>query len=75
MVTARCAVALPANDRRADHLRATLQAGTVTPAPQQDSSMLRTLAQSDALILRAPFAPATEAGATVEVLDLARLGV
>ena len=75
VLTARCTVALPANDRRADHLRATLDAGTVTPAPQQDSSMLRILAQSDALILRPPFAPATEAGATVEVLDLARLGV
>jgi molybdopterin molybdotransferase len=74
-IAARCATPLPANDRRADHLRATLRAGEVTPAARQDSSMLRTLAEANALILRAPFAEATEAGATVEVLDLAALGV
>jgi molybdopterin molybdotransferase len=72
---ARCTVALPENDRRADHLRATLDGEDVTPAARQDSSMLRTLAQSGALILRAPFAPATEAGAGVDVVDLAALGV
>jgi molybdopterin molybdotransferase len=74
-MTARCTTALPGNDRRADHLRATLRDGEVTPAPQQDSSMLRTLADANALILRAPHAEATEPGATVEVLDLAALGV
>ena len=72
---ARCTAALPGNDRRTDHLRATLDGDAVTPAERQDSSMLRTLAQSDALILRPPFAPATEPGAWVEVVDLARLGV
>ncbi|MCW8087164.1 molybdopterin molybdotransferase MoeA [Sabulicella glaciei] len=79
VVSARCTTALPENDRRADHLRATLHRDVgelrVTPAPVQDSSMLRTLAESDALILRAPFAPALEAGAMVEVVDLAGLGV
>ncbi|HKM64258.1 MAG TPA: gephyrin-like molybdotransferase Glp [Acidisphaera sp.] len=69
---------LPANDRRADFLRAFLQPGdppVATPAAVQDSSMLATLAHSDALILRAPFAPALDAGAEVEVLSFAALGL
>ena len=69
---------LPANDRRADFLRAFLQPGdppVATPAAVQDSSMLATLAHSDALILRAPFATALDAGAEVEVLSFAALGL
>jgi len=55
--------ALKQNDHRADHLRATVttdEAGrlVVTPFPVQDSAMLRRLALADALILRAPHAPA-----------------
>ena len=74
------AVALAANDRRADHLRATLSVDAdgrmvVTPAGVQDSSMLATLARADALVLRAPFAPAVAAGAEVEAIWLAELGV
>lgn len=74
------AVPLPANDRRADHLRATLsvdKAGHVVAAPAevQDSSMLATLARADALVLRAPHAPALPAMAEVEVIVLAELGV
>jgi molybdopterin molybdotransferase len=73
-------VALAQNDRRADHLRATLSVDgdgrmAVTPAGVQDSSMLATLARADALVLRAPFAPAVPAGAEVEVILLAELGV
>jgi molybdopterin molybdotransferase len=73
-------VALAANDRRADHLRATLSVDTdgrmvATPAGMQDSSMLATLARADALVLRAPFAPAVAAGAEVEAILLAELGV
>ena len=75
VIRARCTAPLPENDRRADHLRATLGPEGVTPAPMQDSSMLRTLAQADALILRAPFAPAEPAGALVECVDLRALGV
>ncbi|KAA5614781.1 molybdopterin molybdotransferase MoeA [Rhodovastum atsumiense] len=72
--------ALPANDRRFDHLRATLATepdGTlvVTAFPAQDSSMLRLLAQADALILREPQAPALPAGATVQVIRLDTLGL
>ena len=73
-------VALAANDRRADYLRANTavdEAGRlqVTPAARQDSSMLATLARADALVLRAPFAPAVAAGAEVEAILLAELGV
>jgi molybdopterin molybdotransferase len=74
------AVPLPENDRRADHLRSVLSADEagrllVTPARVQDSSMLATLARADALVLRAPFAPALPAGAEVEAILLAELGI
>ncbi|MDD2877053.1 MAG: molybdopterin molybdotransferase MoeA [Acidiphilium sp.] len=77
---ARCTVALAANDHRADHLRATLARGAdgfweVTPFGPQDSSMLRRLALADALLLRAPDAPAEKAGAMVPVLRLADCGM
>jgi molybdopterin molybdotransferase len=62
---------LAANDRRADHVRAVIRDGRVFPAPVQDSSMLRTLAASDCLILRAPHAPAAAIGDSVEILDIA----
>ena len=71
---------LPENDRRFDHLRATLEPsadGTplATPFPAQDSSMMKTLARAEALILRAPNAPALPAGAPVEVIPLGDLGL
>ena len=73
------ATSLEANDHRADHLRASLtrtpQGFLVTPFPRQDSGMLRRLAASEALILRAPHARAVEAGTEVEILRLDRLGI
>jgi molybdopterin molybdotransferase len=71
--------ALPANDRREDYLRAMVSrdaAGRLvaTPAPRQDSSMLRILAGSDALLRRAPLAPAAAAGDSVELLLLQDFG-
>ena len=73
------AMPLEANDHRADHLRASLsrtsQGFVVTPFPRQDSGMLRRLAESEALILRAPDAPAAEAGSEVDILRLDRLGI
>ncbi len=76
----RAGAPLPANDRRFDHLRASL--GTdrdsrfvATPFPVQDSSMMATLARAEALILRPPFAPALAEGAEVEAILLDRLGV
>jgi len=47
----------------------------VTPFPVQDSAMLRRLALADALILRAPSAPALPEGAEVSVIRLDTLGL
>ena len=73
-------VAVPGNDLRADHLRASLtrdaQGGLmVTPFPRQDSGLLRRLAESEALILRPPHGAALPAGATVEIIRLDRFGL
>ncbi len=67
---------LRANDERADHIRATLSPEmVVTAMTSQDSSRLRDLTDAGALILRAPHAPAAEAGDSVEILVLAELGI
>jgi molybdopterin molybdotransferase len=68
------------NDRRADHMRASVStdpAGRVvaTPFPEQDSAMLRRLALADALVLRAPHAPALPSGAEVGIIRLDSLGL
>jgi molybdopterin molybdotransferase len=68
------------NDRRADHLRSTIATGAdgrlvVTPFDVQDSAMLRRLAHADALVLRAPHAPALPAGAEVPIIRLDSLGI
>jgi molybdopterin molybdotransferase len=68
------------NDHRADHLRATASTDAagrivVTPFPVQDSAMLRRLAHADALILRAPDAPALPAGSEVGIIRLDSLGL
>jgi molybdopterin molybdotransferase len=72
--------ALRANDHRADHLRATVSTDSqgrvvVTPFPVQDSAMLRRLALADALILRAPNAPAVPEGTEVSAIRLDSLGI
>ena len=79
-VSAILGAAVKENDRRADHLRATVTTDdlgrvVVTPFPVQDSAMLRRLASADALVLRAPFAPALPAGAEVSVIRLDTLGI
>jgi molybdopterin molybdotransferase len=57
---------LPANDERADYLRATLaesaQGAIATPFPVQDSSMMAPLAKADCLVIREPYAPPAGAG-------------
>ncbi len=67
---------VPANDLRADHLRASLAQRdgrlVATPFPVQDSSMIRVLAEAEALILRAPYAPAAAAGSPCRILRLDR---
>jgi molybdopterin molybdotransferase len=66
---------LPANDERADYLRATLSrrtdgAAVATPLQVQDSSMIAALAKADCLVIREPFAPAVKAGERCVVLRL-----
>ena len=71
--TALLGASLKANDQRQDYLRATMRAGeppVVTAFDIQDSSMLSTLAASDCLIIRPPFAPAAEAGAPCRIIRL-----
>jgi molybdopterin molybdotransferase len=72
--------AVKANDRREDHLRASIstdEAGrtVVLPFSVQDSAMLRRLALADALILRAPHAAALPEGAEVDIIRLDSLGL
>jgi len=66
---------LPQNDRRQDYVRAMVCKDTegrlhATPFDRQDSSMLNLLANSGALIIRPPHAPAAEPGAEVQILKL-----
>jgi molybdopterin molybdotransferase len=67
--------AVRANDHRADHLRAQLQrspdgAWIATPFDRQDSALQSMLAKSEALIVRAPHAPAQQAGTPVQIIRL-----
>jgi molybdopterin molybdotransferase len=65
---------LPANDERADYMRATLILGPdgpiATPLPAQDSSLMAPLAKADCLLIRAPSAPAAAAGSPCVILKL-----
>src|SRR5262249_32680134 len=73
---ARLGCHLPANDERADYLRATLTVGPdgipiATPARGPDSSMLRRLARADCLLVREPHAPPAKAGERCSIIRLA----
>ncbi len=65
---------LPANDERADYLRATLEHGpegpVATPLPDQDSSLMAPLAKAGCLVIREPHAPAALAGSDCVILKL-----
>lgn len=65
---------LPANDERADYLRATLADGpeglVATPLPSQDSSLMAPLARADCLVIREAHAPAAVAGSECVILKL-----
>jgi molybdopterin molybdotransferase len=71
---ARLGCDLPANDERADYLRATLAPGpdgpVATPLPAQDSSLMAPLAKADCLVIRYPGAPAAPAGSDCIILKL-----
>lgn len=66
--------ALKANGRRETYLRAVIEDGangvTISPAPDQDSSLLRPFAAANALIKRGPNAHALDAGDPVSFLRL-----
>ena len=74
--SARLGCDLPANDERADYLRATLADSAdgpiATPFAAQDSSMMAPLAKSDCLVIREPHAPATKAGSRCQILKFER---
>jgi molybdopterin molybdotransferase len=69
---ARLGSDLPANDERADYLRAALRESTegliATAFPVQDSSMMVPLAEADCLIIREPYAPAAAAGSRCTIV-------
>jgi molybdopterin molybdotransferase len=71
---ARLGCDLPANDERADYLRATLAPGpdgpVATPLPAQDSSLMAPLAKADCLVIRYPGAAAAPAGSDCIILKL-----
>ncbi|MHA6719450.1 molybdopterin molybdotransferase MoeA [Sphingomonas sp. RS6] len=62
---------IPANGDRTDYLRAVVVDGAVFASTIQDSSMLRTLARSNCLIVRQPNAPAADKGSEIRILDIA----
>jgi len=65
---------LKENDTREDYLRAEIKDGpglpVATPFSKQDSSMLRVLAQSHCLVIRAPHAPAAKTGDACRIIRL-----
>ena len=68
---------LSANDGRADYMRASLtvepgQLPIATAEQRQDSSMLGVLGRSEALLIRAPHAPAATAGDLCRIIRLDR---
>ena len=73
--SARLGHDLPANDERADYMRATLSIGpeglVATPLPNQDSSLMAPLAKAGCLLIREPFAPAASSGSHCLILKLA----
>ena len=75
LMLARLGVDMKPNDGREDYVRATVSTAPdgaiiATPFIKQDSAMISTLAQSDALIVRPPQATAAKAGDPVSVLIL-----
>ena len=77
---ARLAVDLPANGARQDYMRASLRRSAdgvllAAPAADQDSSLVKTMARADGLIVRPPHAPSAKAGDLGRVIRLDALGV
>ncbi len=78
--SARLAVDLRANGVRQDYMRAFLSRDAegvllATPVADQDSSLVKTMARADGLIVRPPHAPPAKAGAACRVIPFDGLGV
>ena len=73
-VRAQLGRGLPANDERAEYLRATLEHGphglVATPLPDQDSSLMAPLARAGCLVIWEPHAPEALAGSDCVILKL-----
>jgi molybdopterin molybdotransferase len=69
-ITATLDANLPANGNRIDHIRAVLDGATASPSGQNDSSLLRALSSSNALIIRDINAPEAFAGDQVRCYRL-----
>src|SRR5271167_3714094 len=75
----RLSADVPANGARQDYMRASFARGAdglnvATPAKSQDSSLVKTLARAEALIVRPPGAPAAPAGEACRVIRLEPTG-
>ncbi len=74
LVAAQLGADMGENDEREDYVRARLTRDNnqliATPFSRQDSSMLKTLADADCLIVRKPHAPAEVAGGPCHILML-----
>ncbi|MEP2030022.1 MAG: gephyrin-like molybdotransferase Glp [Paracoccaceae bacterium] len=68
--SAPLAAPLGPNGPRTHYMRAVMKDGKMTAADQQDSSLLTVLAESNALLVRAPHDPAREIGEVVQYLPI-----
>ena len=76
----RLAVDLPANGVRQDYMRASLSRDAdgiliATPATAQDSSLVKTMARADGLVVRPPRAEPAKVGDACRVIPFHGLGV
>ena len=73
-IPARLGRALPANDKREEYMRASLETKNgeliATPFANQDSSLMAPLAKAECLVIRERFAPAADAGARCVIVKL-----
>ncbi len=59
---------MPANGPRAHYMRAQVKGGRCTPAGRQDSALISVMSQSNALLIRDPFAEPAKAGDKVRCI-------
>jgi molybdopterin molybdotransferase len=69
-LTAELACDIDTNGPREHYMRARLENGRIRPYDRQDSGLMGILARADALLVRAPNAPAAPAGTRVDYLPL-----